>query len=183
MADQADGILSSWLREQRIKIVIPFIKGTVLDYGCGVGALAKLYSPENYCGVDIDEESIKIARQAFPAHTFETHVPGLGGKKFDTIVLLAVIEHIKLPKEFLIYMKEMLNHNGQIILTTPHPRVERIHHIGSRVGLFSAHANDEHEKLIDYKRMHGIASDAGFDILTYKRFLLGANQLFVLTTR
>jgi len=40
MADQADGFLSPFLRKKRIEMALPFIKGRVIDIGCGVGKLA-----------------------------------------------------------------------------------------------------------------------------------------------
>jgi 2-polyprenyl-3-methyl-5-hydroxy-6-metoxy-1,4-benzoquinol methylase len=181
MADQANGLLSSWLRKQRIKIATPYIEGKVLDYGCGVGILSEECLPQNYFGVDIDRESLSIARQKYPAYLFATEIPEK--VQFDTIILLAVIEHIKAPERFLAGMKDNLNKKGRIILTTPHPRTDKIYYIGSRLGVFSSQADEEHEKLIDYEMMHIISSNAGFEISIYRRFLLGANQLFVLSSK
>ena len=41
MADQgAEGLFSPFLRSRRLKAACPYIKGRVLDVGCGTGALA-----------------------------------------------------------------------------------------------------------------------------------------------
>lgn len=178
MADQSIGLLSPWLRTQRIKKAAPYLRGKILDYGCGIGALAEICAPNYYIGVDSDGTSINIARMKNPRFRFETIIPE--GEHFDTIVLLAVIEHIKNPVDILRRMSVMLNPDGWIVITTPHPVADIIHCLGARIGLFSALANEQHEKLIDLSLINGIAAQADFYISKYERFLLGANQLFIL---
>ena len=178
MADQAAGLLSPWLRRERIKAAEPYIKGKVLDFGCGVGTLSEVCLPEFYLGIDIDEESLKIARQNHVDYRFEKQCPE--GEQFDTIALIAVIEHIKNPELFLNQMKLLLKPKGRIVLTTPHPLVEKVHFCGAQFGLFSKHASEEHEQFFNYGRMRKYASLTGLKIYSYRRFLLGVNQLFVL---
>ena len=181
MADQgSEGLLSPFLRYQRCAAAKPFLSGDVLDVGCGIGLLAKEIPADSYLGVDTDTISLSIANAQNPAHSFQVNLPN-DDQKFDTIVALAVIEHIKSPTEFLItcakYLK--LDCSSKIIITTPHPSMDKIHYIGSRIGLFSRHANEEHEELLNYERLHSAGKRAGLDLVFYKRFLLGGNQLAV----
>ena len=69
--------------------------------GCGIGLLAKEIPADSYLGVDTDTTSLSIANAQNPAHSFQVNLPN-DDQKFDTIVALAVIEHIKSPAEFLI---------------------------------------------------------------------------------
>jgi len=178
MADQVQGLLSPWLRKHRILAASPYIRGRVLDFGCGVGALSELCTAADYHGVDRDEESVIIARSKYPESTFDTRLsPDV---TYDTIVMLAVIEHLQNPKETLSDFRTMLADGGRIVVTTPHPRVDRIHHIGSKIGLFSCDANEEHECLYSLEGMKDLAESAGLGVIAHKRFLLGVNQLFVL---
>lgn len=181
MADQASGLLSPWLRKRRQKKARPYIRGRVLDCGCGVGTLSEMCRPDSYLGVDVDEWSIDVARKTHPRFRFDTDLPETG--EFDTIVALAVIEHISDPVALLERFKSRLGAEGRIVLTTPHPSIEYVHTIGARIGLFSAHASEEHERLIDYGRMKELSAKAGLVIEKYECFLLGANQLFVLRRR
>ena len=71
MADQAKGLLSPWLRKKRIEMVYPFLKGKVLDVGCGIGFLSQFIDPEHYLGIDIDEESLGIAHLKNPSKRFQ----------------------------------------------------------------------------------------------------------------
>lgn len=52
--------------------------------------------------------------------------------------------------------------------------------MGSTLGLFSKRACKEHVELVDYAKMKAAGSRAGLRLVSYGRFLLGANQLFVL---
>jgi SAM-dependent methyltransferase len=181
MADQAtEGILSPWLRNQRFKAVLPYLKGHILDYGCGSGGLAKYIQPDFYLGVELDSESIQKGQAINPEHSFVNDLSEVG-YKFDTIVALAVIEHVTDPTAFLNNLKQHLsqNDNAQIVITTPHPAVDWVHDIGAAVGLFSKHANDEHEDLLDEEKLRQTGKKCDLGIVEYKRFLLGANQLAV----
>lgn len=178
MAEQVTGLLSPWLREKRINISRPYIKGRVLDYGCGVGMLAEFCLPNAYLGVDFDKESIQTAKTRYPNFRFDLDVSE--AEKFDTIISLAVIEHVSNPASLLKKFRVMLKPDGFIVLTTPHPTFEWLHTIGAKVGLFSSEANEEHEELIDSTIMQEFSALVGLRIVEYKKILFGANQLFVL---
>jgi len=180
MSDQGnEGLFSPFLKNTRFKAVKKFIssKDTIFDIGCGSGDLAQFVNSDNYYGYDIDSLSLSLAKNKYPNHSFENQFPK---KKFDKIISLAVIEHVNNPIKFLNTLKKNLNKNGEIILTTPHPAFEWIHDIGSSVGLFSSHASEEHETLINLKSMIEISKASGLKITSYKRFLFFANQLFIL---
>lgn len=182
MADQgAEGLLSPFLRNRRCKAAKPFLYGNIMDVGCGTGVLAKWVSPENYLGVDTDSTSLAIAKSKNPKHSFRQDMPNQN-RKFDTIVALAVIEHVKSPVDFLIDCSKHLKPlpTSKIIVTTPHPSMEHIHYIGSCIGLFSKHANEEHEELLDQKSLVLISAAANLEVINYRRFLFKGNQIAVL---
>lgn len=184
MPDQINGKLSPYLREQRFRAAERYLaKGRVLDIGCGIGMLTRYVSADRYLGVDLDRGSVEDARREHPTYRFMTlddfasHDPT---EQFDTIVGLAVIEHVPDPKAWLAEMKRRLAPGGRMVLTTPHPRLEWAHTVGARLGLFSRAASEEHNVLIDQKLMKRFAGDTGLRVGEFKRFLYGANQLFIL---
>ncbi|MEA2016482.1 MAG: methyltransferase domain-containing protein, partial [Actinomycetota bacterium] len=99
MPDQTKGLLSPFLRGRRFNKALPFIEGKVLDYGCGVGLLANYIPDDRYVGVDTDSISIDMAKKLNPSYRF-FKIMSSDYKEikefcpFDTIVMLAVIEHI-----------------------------------------------------------------------------------------
>lgn len=181
MADQGtEGVLSPFLRMQRLKAARPYIRGRVLDVGCGSGALADVVPADRYVGVDIDEQSLTNARQQHPQHRFQPALPP-AEPAFDTVVSLAVIEHIHDPVAFMCDLAARLGPSPEncIVCTTPHPAVDWIHTVGASVGLFSGHANEEHEELLDRVHLEALAEECGLCLTVYRRFLFGGNQLAV----
>lgn len=181
MADQGtEGLLSPWLRQQRVAVAKPYLWGRVLDVGCGSGALAASVDPDYYLGVDVCKESLQLARSCYPLHHFVSSLPE-AAESFDTVVSLAVIEHVANPAEFLCNLAGCLSESeaARLIVTTPHPSVDWIHDLGATLGLFSKHANEEHEDLLDRVQLELAGTQAGLGLVTYRRFLLGANQVAV----
>jgi 2-polyprenyl-3-methyl-5-hydroxy-6-metoxy-1,4-benzoquinol methylase len=181
MADQgAEGLLSPFLRRKRLQAAQPYLAGRVLDIGCGSGALASLVAAEDYLGVDRDPEVLAVARERFPQHRFTDSLPP-PGQQFDTVVSLAVIEHVEDPSAFLQRAADHLagHADARIVITTPHPRLEWLHDLGASLRLFSRHASEEHESLLDQAALGAHAARARLRLTGYRRFLLGANQLAV----
>lgn len=179
--DDRAGLLSGWLRDARFRVSREHLSGRVLDFGSHHGPLTALCQPRSYLGVEHDPLFITTAREKHPEYDFVAEIPP--GATFDTIAALAVIEHVKDPGSLLAMFAGALAPGGRIVLTTPHPRYEWIHTAGAKVGLFSHHAHDDHEDLIDRAHMQQLATANGLVISTYQRFLFGANQLFVLRRR
>jgi 2-polyprenyl-3-methyl-5-hydroxy-6-metoxy-1,4-benzoquinol methylase len=179
VADQANqGLFSPWLQKRRLAMASPWLSGRVLDYGCGSGALASMVDADRYVGYDIDATSIDHARRLHPRHVFTQDAPM--AESFDTVASLAVIEHMKQPDTFVRQLAGLCKQGGRIVLTTPNPMLDPVHHFGAKLGLFSHDASEEHVSLLDRKALADLATSTGLGIVRYARFLLGANQLLVL---
>jgi 2-polyprenyl-3-methyl-5-hydroxy-6-metoxy-1,4-benzoquinol methylase len=177
--DDGAGLLTGFLAAKRYEAARPHLRGRILDVGCASGRLTAWCRPDEYVGVDIDVASIEIARRERPGFRFATELPA--GEWFDTIVALAVLEHVRDPVALLSTLRLLLEPAGTMVVTTPNPRFGRAYAAGARVNLFSREAHEQHEELIDQVRMNRIAAAAGLRVTHVRRFLLGANQLFVLS--
>jgi SAM-dependent methyltransferase len=178
MNDIRGGVLSPWLQRRRLKMGPAYLRGRVLDYGCSDGRLAAICRPKAYLGVDINVRALAQARAAHPGFRFATSVSDR--ERFDTVAAFAFIEHVADPGAWLARFASLLEPDGRIVLTTPHPSMEWAHTLGARTRLFSWDAHEEHEELLDRTRLQELAGDAGLLVETYRRFLFGANQLVVL---
>lgn len=155
----------------------PHLRGQVLDFACGHGQLAQFCNPKCYLGFDIDGRKIDVARTHFPGYQFQETLPADG--RFDTIAALAFLEHVS-PEPYLKQFADLLRPRGRIVLTTPHPAFEWIHTAGARFHVFSPAAHEEHEDLLSRERLSELAESLSLRLVTSRRFLFGANQLFVL---
>lgn len=186
---QGTGFCSPWLTSLRIKKAKPYLKdgSAVLDIGCGRAALLDVFRPGRYVGVDILDVVLDANSARHPQHTFvgvnieKDSLEHLG--KFDTVVMLAILEHLVDPVEALRNVATTLAPGGKIVLTTPHPRGERILEWGAVIGVCSPEANEEHQPLMDGPAIRACAERAGLRVTHYKRFLARLNQLAVIEHR
>lgn len=96
----------------------------ILEVGCGYGYLTHGLRKRGFVvtGTDISENAIKNAKQLFGGEFTAVSAEKLNSisdEKFDLIIALEVIEHVKSPVEFVASLKNLLNKNGAILLTTP----------------------------------------------------------------
>jgi len=106
----------------------PFVKGRLLEVGCGEGrgieVLQGLF--DSYTGLDKIQEVIDSLSQKYPSHRFiQTTIPPiqtLEDNSFDSIVTFQVIEHIRPDKEFLRELYRLLRPGGVALVTTPNIR-------------------------------------------------------------
>jgi 2-polyprenyl-3-methyl-5-hydroxy-6-metoxy-1,4-benzoquinol methylase len=100
---------------------------TVLDVGCGTGALVREIAQRGaklVIGLDYAAPAIEQARSnPYPDNVdfiqadITTYLPTYS---FDIIVTLGTMEHLDVPQEFLNCMVRLLNPGGSIIIACPH---------------------------------------------------------------
>lgn len=173
------GLLSPYLRNRRLAIARPFLAGRVLDVGCAEGHLADSVAHDQYVGVDLDHDILAEARRAHPEHVFVGIDELDEAEWFDTVVALAVIEHVPDPVGWLARWSGHLVSGGRVVVTTPYARYEPVHGIAAKLRLTSDEAHDEHETTFDRESLDQLFEAVGLKRTTYKRFLLGLNQLVV----
>lgn len=105
-------------------------KQTILDLGCGNGALTRrlIKAGYNIYGTDASEKGIAIARQLYPDRFAVQNLesddlpPELHGIKFNTVISTEVIEHLYHPAKLIQFAKKVLlsNGGGELIISTPY---------------------------------------------------------------
>lgn len=124
-------------------------QNTVLDVGCGYGAVAysMAVAGATVTGIDMDETNIRHARERYrhPRCTFcvgcvpETLPEG----NFDTVVLSNVLEHIDRRQPFLARLQEVL-HPQQWLIRVPMINREWTVPLRQELGLF-AYSDPTHQ--------------------------------------
>ena len=180
-------LLSSAIRQRRYALALPFISGRILDIGCGQADLADFVPQrEAYTGVDINPALLALGQQRYPEHQFypadleaRELPPEITRQRFDTITLIALLEHLAEPARILNQLAALLAPGGQVVATTPTPLGHRVHRLGARAGLFYQEAAEDHKSILDRTALQRLFQSAGLRVARYQQFELSCNQLVI----
>lgn len=153
--------LEKFLQEYRFKMVIPYLNWDVLDFWWNQWELKK-FVKWSYTVVNYDHSDME-------------------NKKFDTIVSLAVIEHIEFQQVFELFkkFKNCLNDWWQIFITTPTIYAKPVLESLAFLRLVDKANIDEHKHYWNKKEIYELAQESWFEIVKYKIFQVCFNQLAV----
>ena len=154
--------LEKFLQTYRFNKVKKFLSGDVLDFGGNEGELKPLVKGD-YVVVNYD------------------HTPMLG-RMFNTIVLLAVLEHIEVRDVPVLFkkFKDCLRKEGVIFLSTPAPVSKPVLEILAFFRLLDKKNIEEHKHYWSKNELFRLARDSNYEVIEYRKFQLGFNQYLVL---
>ena len=153
--------LEKFLQNYRFKMVRSYLIGSVLDFGGNEGELGELINNE-YQVVNYDHSMMDCAHA-------------------DTILCLAVVEHIVVEEVYKIFskFKTVLNKDGRIFLTTPTKMAKPILEFLAWIGVLDRQNIAEHKHYWGKRELYDLAKKTGFVVKKYRKFQLGFNQLAV----
>ncbi|NJP07026.1 MAG: class I SAM-dependent methyltransferase [Chloroflexaceae bacterium] len=180
-------LLALIARRQRYQHILPFLHGHVLDVGCGGGLLAGyLPAGTTYSGIDTNPQVLAWARKHHPPGQFyqldleqQALPPAITQQRFDTVVAIALLEHLAQPQHLVVQLRQVLAPAGRLVVTTPTPIGHRVHALLTRPGWFYRDAAEEHQSVLDARSLQTMACAAGLRMIHYRRFALGCNQCMV----
>lgn len=182
-------LLSGYAINWRWRVVSPYVRGRVLDVGCGFTQLPDRLTPDQaYVGVDVVADAVRLGQTRYPQHAFyqcdvnQAALP-LGEQVFDTILMMAVLEHLSAPRETLCAVRPHLAPGGYLLLTTPSPLGDWVHRVGSRVRLFYPEHVVQHVEIFGKRALCELLTDCGFEVVTFRYFEGAINQLVVCRRR
>ena len=150
---------------------------TVLDLGCGNGALSARIARHGYrvVGCDSSRSGIDIASRSFPDVRFFLHdlghpLPEEYFRAFDAVISIEVIEHLLLPRLLLRSAKQALAPGGLLVTSTPyHGYVKNL--ALALVNGFDAHWHPErdygHVKFFSRKTLTSLLGSEGFSHIQF----------------
>lgn len=186
---QLTGVLSPFLEKQRLSQLKKYVtdeQNDILEIGCGETRFPEIFKNKikSYTGFDILENVIEKNKKKFSAHSFYAGnilTADIDGGPFDHIVLLAFIEHLKYSDVVSLFLKlkPLLKKHGTILVTTPHPKAQKIHEFGAKIGLFSKEAAHEHQCFFDKDLLYQLSEESHLRVKQYTPFQFGLNQFCV----
>lgn len=148
----------------------------ILDVGCNTGYLRTIL-PKDIEYVGIDVHRLPGVDFTFYERSVNDDLKDLG--TFDTIFMLATIEHLENYSASIANLVLSLKEGGTLILTTPTQFGDSLHHWGARVGLTSQMAAEDHEKIFNLSELNQLLTSNGLEIVASHHFFWGMNQLVV----
>jgi ubiquinone/menaquinone biosynthesis C-methylase UbiE len=166
--------LGEMLAKIRVNAVFPYLRGRLLDIGCGNNYLVGKYG--NGIGVDVYDWGNVDILITDPAKL------QFNDLEFNTITFLASFNHIPNRKDVLKECHRLLSRNGRLIITMISPSVGLVWHKLRRPW-------DPDQKLRGMKpgEAYGLScryimelvTSEGFNIEVHKRFMLGINSILI----
>ena len=180
----------------------------VLDIGCHSTKLAKILNDTKNCKITAIDKSEKLENSSFIEKYFsfdlDNGLPDLDYNKFDYILLLDVIEHLKNPEEFMTRLKQKTEKNPNLKIITSTGNVgfliirlmllfgsfnyghrgilDKTH---TRLFTFSSFRNLMVQAGFNIKRISGVPAPIPFVIgnNVLSKFLLNINKFFILISK
>ena len=106
-----------------------FVKGEILEVGCGNGRGVALLMPlvKKFTAIDKYEEAVRTLKGQFPQGEFKVmNIPpfqGIPDESFDQVISFQVIEHIQDDEGLLREIHRVLKPGGFALLTTPNKKM------------------------------------------------------------
>ena len=153
---------------------LPYMKGRLLDYGCGDGQflnMAKEFSGK-VCGVDVSSVAIEKASKAYPEIPFVLlegdKLPFAEGS-FDTISVIDVLEHLLDVETALEEMNRVLAPNGCLLIATS--ELTRLKMMLISLAFLDKYffPSSPHIRYFTRKSLAQILNKKGFEVVAYKK--------------
>ena len=170
-----------WLQQWRIRVAELWIPdgSRVLDIGCFQGEFLQYMGDRIIESIGIDPLAPEIKTEHF-ALLKDTFSPptNFAPNSFDAIVILATLEHMSEPDRVAMECARILRPAGRVIITVPSPLVDQIIDILVRIRVLDGMSMEEHHGFQPSELPH-IFHKVSLSLLTWRRFQLGLNNLFV----
>jgi len=165
-----------FLLKKRIKEILPLIEGKFLDIGCGTNELVRSYSGE---GIGIDVYPWENADMVVE----DTAKLPFDDKSFDTVTIIAAINHIPNRKEVLIEIHRILKDSGKFIFTDVGATTSQIWHFLRRNSdVDQTERGMKEGEIWGFKgtELNDLISKTNFRIIQKSSFNFGINKIYIL---
>lgn len=183
MQRQRFNLLDRIIRDLRLKEIKPYLTaGSVIcDLGCGDGSVLRHLSTKIQYGYGIDKKisDQKEGNLSFIRGDITKPLPFDDGI-FDSIISLAVLEHLEFPDFVFQEARRKLKEGGIFILTTPAPLSKiLLEFLAFKLKIISSEEIKEHKHYYSKQELCTLLEKHGFNVLKLKSFCLGFNIMAI----
>lgn len=175
--DMASKLKLITIKDERISIVLSYVKGKVLDIGCGLNELVNKYNNDSI-GVDIYDfgSNATIIKDS-------SNLP-FENNSFDTVTFVASLNHIPYRKKTIREASRVLVKDGLIIITNLQPLIGKIRHLMFWIDKtedlrYANHKQEGERDGLENKEIIEMLKKNNFKLILHRRFLLKLNNILV----
>ncbi len=178
-----------WLRKRQVARYYKRRTGTVVDLGAGYDCrllLALLAANSELLGIAVDSEfdaRVPADRLQLVNADLNQILP-FPPQSVDTVLTLAVLEHLSEPATFLSEIHRILRPGGMVLLTTPGPTAQPLlEFLAFTLGVIDAHEIRDHKHYFSSTELVSALTKAGFteENIQAKTFIFGMNNVVIAT--
>ncbi len=149
---------------EQIKSLSHYVKGKILDVGCGTKPYRSLFKIKEYIGLELQKESEK--KSIWADYVYDGSRFPFDNASFDSVVLFEVFEHVFNPMRFISEIRRVLIKGGYVLMTVPF-------------------VWDEHEQPYDFARyssfgLRSVLVENGFRIIEQRKSVNDIRVIFQL---
>lgn len=136
---------NKWIAE----VILPYVISPVLEVGAGIGNISGLFIHKTPVTLtDKDKAFTKYLRQKFSREVsvslldIENPLPGNLKNRFNTVISVNVLEHLKNDEEALRNMRQTLRRGGKLIILVP-AKSKAYNKLDKELGHYRRYEKDE----------------------------------------
>lgn len=173
-------LLEKFLRQQRLKKALPYIKNsqTVCDIGCGSHfvLLRRISDIAREC-IGIDKKVSPMSYSNLRIHSMEINdILPLRDETVDIVTMLATLEHFQNDEKIVGEAKRILKKGGRLLITVPSKKSKIIiNFLAFGLGALSRDEIREHKRYYTPNSLKDLLLNCGFSEVKAVPFELGFN--------
>jgi 2-polyprenyl-3-methyl-5-hydroxy-6-metoxy-1,4-benzoquinol methylase len=152
--------LQRWVRSYFFSVLHSYLKGNVLDVGCGIGELANhVQDKSKYFGIDVNPYCVNyLLVRSLQAEVGSVYEIPSGPLAFDVVVMSHVLEHLDDPQRAIHEISRVLKPSGYLILIVPMKK--------------GFNMDPTHRIFYDVKALDNLAKENNYGVISISTFPL-----------
>lgn len=124
---------AAWQKVRLIKSITKKRKGSLLDYGCGVGVFTAKAEQSAWMvqGIELSDSARELAQRKLKNGNVVKDRDDLAATTYDAVTLFHVLEHLADPNETLQWVRQRINPGGALIVAVPNYESPDARHYGT----------------------------------------------------
>ncbi|MBI5151222.1 MAG: class I SAM-dependent methyltransferase [Candidatus Pacebacteria bacterium] len=166
-------------QELRIRKILPYLKkdSVLVDIGCDQPQvfIDRIKDDMKACiGIDCVVSRYSYGNVRILCQDLQKKID-FPSQSADIVTMMAVLEHMKHPKDIVRECFRILKKGGMLLITVPSPSSKPLLDLFAKVGLVRKEMIEQHENYFTEERLRKVMKNVGFQKVNVQMFEFGFN--------